>query len=97
MTLKATDESIRDFLGIYSTWTYENKKFHREFLFSDFSEAFGFISQIAQLAEKQNHHPEIYNIYNRVVIDLTTHEASGVTERDFEFIRSIENILKQQA
>ena len=95
MTPKATDESIRDFLDIYNAWTYENKKLHREFLFSDFSEAFGFISQIAQQAEKQNHHPEIYNIYNRVVIDLTTHHACGVTEKDFELVRSIEKILGQ--
>ena len=96
MIVKTTDESISNFLDIYSNWSYENNKLHCVFQFSDFNEAFGFISQIALLAEKQNHHPEIFNLYNRVVIDLTTHEANGVTERDFEFVRSIEKILNQQ-
>ena len=54
----------------------------RSFVFADFAEAFGFMSRIAILAEKQDHHPEWFNVYNRVEVTLTTHDAGGVTRRD---------------
>ena len=65
-------------------WSLENGKLHREFTFANFIEAFGFMTQSALVAEKMDHHPEWSNVYNRVVVDLTTHDAGGLTELDFE-------------
>ena len=65
-------------------WTLESGKLHREFRFANFVEAFGFMAQSALHAEKLDHHPEWSNVYNRVEVDLTTHDADGITELDFE-------------
>ena len=63
-------------------WKEEDNKLQREFKFKDFSEAFAFMSRVALLAEKMDHHPEWSNVYNRVAITLTTHDAGGLTARD---------------
>ncbi|MFM1842676.1 MAG: pterin-4a-carbinolamine dehydratase, partial [Cyanobacteriota bacterium] len=60
-------------------------KLHRQFQFGNFNEAFGFMSRLALVAEKLGHHPEWFNVYNRVTIDLTTHDAGGLTELDVKF------------
>jgi|TARA_B110000014_G_scaffold199628_1_gene148985 4a-hydroxytetrahydrobiopterin dehydratase len=73
-------------------WIIEDDKLFREFKFSRFVEAFGFMSSVAIVAEKQNHHPEWFNVYNKVRIHLTTHEAGGITEKDFTLARSIDGI-----
>ena len=70
-------------------WTIKDGKLHQEFKFSNFVSAFGFMTKVAMLAEKANHHPEWSNIYNRVVINLTTHEAGGISKRDFELAKKI--------
>jgi 4a-hydroxytetrahydrobiopterin dehydratase len=70
----------------------EDGKLFREFVFPGFVEAFGFMASIATVAEKQDHHPEWSNIYNKVQIHLTTHEAGGITENDFALARSIDEI-----
>ena len=62
----------------------------RTFTFSDFVEAFGFMSQVALLAEKADHHPEWTNIYSTVMITLSTHEADGVTQRDIDLATAID-------
>jgi 4a-hydroxytetrahydrobiopterin dehydratase len=64
-------------------WQLEAGKLRREFQFANFIEAFGFMTRIAMIAEKMDHHPEWSNVYNRVKVDLTTHDAGGVTELDF--------------
>lgn len=56
----------------------------REFVFADFAEAFAFMTRIAIIAEKRNHHPEWFNVYNKVAITLTTHDANGLTQRDID-------------
>jgi 4a-hydroxytetrahydrobiopterin dehydratase len=91
-TSKATDQEIRRFIDELGTWTLENDKLHREYAFRDFVQAFGFMTQAALLAERAAHHPEWFNVYNRVVVDLTTHEANGITEKDFELARSMEQL-----
>ncbi len=65
-------------------WRLDQDKLHRLFEFGDFVEAFGFMSRIALLAEKMDHHPEWSNVYNRVEVRLTTHDAGGITDLDFE-------------
>ena len=66
---------------------------HRAFRFKDFSEAFGFMARVALLAEAQDHHPEWQNVYNRVEITLTTHDAKGLSARDVRLARSIDALL----
>jgi 4a-hydroxytetrahydrobiopterin dehydratase len=65
-------------------WEIKNDKLHREFVFEDFVGAFRFMSGVALVAERMNHHPEWANVYNRVAMDLTTHDAGGLTVLDFE-------------
>ena len=71
-------------LEAFGGWSFEGDKLHRSFKFSNFVDAFGFMTQVAILAEKMDHHPEWSNVYDRVEVHLTTHDAGGVTELDFE-------------
>ncbi|HTL88446.1 MAG TPA: 4a-hydroxytetrahydrobiopterin dehydratase [Leptolyngbya sp.] len=66
-------------------WTIEQGKLHREFKFASFVEAFGFMSSLALVSESLGHHPEWFNVYNRVTIDLTTHDAGGITQKDIDW------------
>ena len=75
-------------------WSVDDDKLFREFTFPRFIEAFGFMASVATVAEKQDHHPEWSNVYNRVRIHLTTHEAGGITENDFGLARSINQIYE---
>ncbi len=75
-------------------WKEENNKLVRTFEFKDFIEAFGFMSQVAIIAEKQNHHPNWSNVYNRVTIELTTHDAGNiVTDNDLTLAAKIDTLL----
>lgn len=65
----------------------------RRFVFKDFGEAFGFMARIALLAEKHNHHPEWFNVYNKVDITLTTHDAGGLSARDVNMATAIDALL----
>ena len=71
-------------------WELIEGKLHREFRFSNFIEAFGFMAQVALLAERRDHHPEWSNVYNRVTIDLMTHVAGGLTALDFDLARAVD-------
>ena len=72
--------------------TIENGKLHKEFQFDNFIAAFGFMTQLALVAESLNHHPEWFNVYNRVTIDLTTHDAGGISELDFQWAKQADAI-----
>ena len=74
-------------------WSLVNGHLHKEFTFDNFVEAFGFMARVALIAEHMNHHPEWFNVYSRVVIDLTTHDLGGVSTRDIEFASKIEELL----
>lgn len=74
-------------------WRGENGSIHKVFKFSDFVAAFGFMAQAAIHAEKMNHHPEWCNVYNQVRVHLSTHEADGITERDFQLASKMEDIV----
>ncbi len=67
----------------------------KNFQFGTFGEAWGFMSQVALLAEKMDHHPEWFNVYNRVEITLSTHDCGGLSERDVKLARAIEAIPKK--
>lgn len=84
------DATIRDRLSGLQGWSLQDGKIHREYRFDDFSAAFGFLSRVALLAEKHNHHPDIQNSYSRVVLDLVSHDAGGVTDADLEMAGAIQ-------
>jgi len=75
-------------------WSYDadSKGIRRTIRFADFAEAFGFMARVAILAEKADHHPEWFNVYNRVEILLTTHDAGGLSQRDVELASAIDAI-----
>lgn len=83
MIEKLADQEIAERLGSIDGWQLVAGKLHREFKFANFVEAFGFMTRAAIEAEKMDHHPEWFNVYSKVVVDLTTHEAGGISERDF--------------
>ncbi|MEZ5573947.1 MAG: 4a-hydroxytetrahydrobiopterin dehydratase [Halioglobus sp.] len=92
---KLADSAIKTRLGELRDWRLSDDKLYRRFVFQDFVEAFGFMSRVALLAETMNHHPEWSNVYNRVEIYLTTHDAGGITERDFTLAGRINALLAQ--
>ena len=89
-TTKLTDAEISTQLQELSGWTVENEKLHKEFQFDSFVEAFGFMAQVALIAESMNHHPEWFNVYNRVTVDLATHDAGGISALDFELAKKVD-------
>ena len=92
---KATEPEIQNTIAELGTWTVENGKLHREYQFRSFVQAFGFMTQVALLAERAAHHPEWFNVYNRVMVDLTTHEAGGITQKDLDLAREMEQIASR--
>jgi 4a-hydroxytetrahydrobiopterin dehydratase len=76
-------------------WDLKDEKLHRELKFKNFVQAFGFMTQAAIIAERMDHHPEWSNVYSRVIIDLTTHEAGGISQQDFELAQNINSILAE--
>lgn len=84
--------ALADAVAALPGWSLVGGKLHREFRFPDFVRAFGFMSAVALVAESQGHHPEWSNVYGRVVVDLTTHDAGGVTEADLALARSMNEL-----
>ena len=76
-----------------SDWDEVGGKLHREFTFDDFSQAWAFMSRVALLAEKANHHPDWSNSWNKVTIDLVSHDAGGLTDRDKEMAEAISKLI----
>ncbi|HEY9617526.1 MAG TPA: 4a-hydroxytetrahydrobiopterin dehydratase [Microcoleaceae cyanobacterium] len=75
-------------------WSVKAGKLHRKFQFGSFVEAFGFMSSVALIAEGMGHHPEWFNVYNRVTIDLTTHDSGGITAKDIELATKANELAK---
>lgn len=82
-------------LDALGDWDYDDGRdaITRQFLFADFSESFAFMARVALLAEKHDHHPEWSNVWNRVDILLTTHDAGGLSERDVKMAKAIDALL----
>jgi 4a-hydroxytetrahydrobiopterin dehydratase len=85
-------EAIAEELQRLSGWTVLDDKLHKSFTFADFVEAFGFMTSVALIAEGMNHHPEWSNVWNRVTIDLSTHDAGGITSLDFTFAARVDAV-----
>jgi len=90
---KMTTTQVETELNTVPGWELKNEKLHRELKFKNFVQAWGFMTQVAILAERANHHPEWFNVYSRVIIDLTTHEADGISRRDFDLAQKITTVL----
>jgi 4a-hydroxytetrahydrobiopterin dehydratase len=88
-------DALQSALNELHGWTMENKKLHRVYEFADFVHAFGFMATAALEIEKMNHHPEWSNVWNRVTVDLTTHDAGGVTADDVKLARKLEEIANK--
>ena len=94
--IEALNETERaEALDGLDEWDYDDGRdaITRTIVFADFVEAFGFMTQVALIAERMNHHPEWTNVYNRVDILLTTHDADGLSERDAKLAEAIERLL----
>jgi 4a-hydroxytetrahydrobiopterin dehydratase len=89
---KLTEHQISADLRKLDGWSVVAGSLHRVFEFKDFTEAFGFMTRVALVAEKMDHHPDWSNAWNKVVIDLSTHSAGGLTRNDFELAAKIQAI-----
>ena len=81
------------FLEKNPTWVEDNKTIQKEFKFDTFIDAFGFMSKVALLSEKMDHHPDWQNTYNKVKINLTTHDKGGITTKDIKLAESIDKLI----
>lgn len=87
-----SEKTIQGELEQLNDWKFKNNSIQKEYKLKNFSDALAFIVQIGITAEKQNHHPEITNVYNKVSLRLTTHDRDGVTEKDIKLALAIDKI-----
>lgn len=92
MARKLSENELQEALGGLANWTVAGGKLHREYRFEDFVHAFGFMATCATAIEAMNHHPEWSNVWNRVTVDLTTHDAGGITSKDVELALFLEKL-----
>jgi 4a-hydroxytetrahydrobiopterin dehydratase len=89
LTPAELDTQLKLLLG----WSVQNGKLHKQFQFKDFIEAFGFMTRMALVSESSGHHPEWFNVYNKVMVDLTTHDAGGITLKDIHWAKAANALL----
>jgi 4a-hydroxytetrahydrobiopterin dehydratase len=94
-SLLSTDE-IAERLAALPGWSFTGAALRREFVFADFSEAFAFMTGVALAAEKLGHHPDWSNVWNRVTVALSTHDAGGVTDLDFRLAGVMQHLMKKR-
>jgi 4a-hydroxytetrahydrobiopterin dehydratase len=92
---KLSPDEVQQSLGSLPHWRIADSKLHRVFNFPDFAHAFGFMTVAAFRIEKMDHHPEWLNVYNRVTVDLTTHDAGGITEYDLKLAQALDEIAEK--
>lgn len=92
---RLTDAEREDLLRAHPEWSLarDGEAIERTFKFADFNAAFGFMTRVALLADKADHHPEWFNVYNRVEITLTTHDAGGLSRRDADMAKAIDALV----
>jgi 4a-hydroxytetrahydrobiopterin dehydratase len=91
---RLSEDQIQTELKNLSGWTIKDGKLHKDFVFDDFVDAFGFMSKASLHIERLNHHPEWFNVYNKLSVDLTTHDAGGITQNDVALAKVL-NSLQQ--
>lgn len=91
---KLSEQDIQQEVAKLEGWKVVGGKVNKTFEFEDFVQAFGFMTRVAMEAEKMNHHPEWFNVYNRVRIDLTTHDVGGISNYDIKLAKIIDRIAK---
>ena len=92
-------DNIARLPSILPHWRLDSERgaIHREFVFADFTQAFAFMTQVAIMAEKRDHHPEWENVYNKVAVTLTTHDAGGLTQRDIDLAQYMDAAFERFA
>ncbi len=90
--MRLSEEQVQAALGELPEWSLDDGKLYRRFEFEDFGAAFAFMIRVALLSERRDHHPEWTNVYNRVDVWLTSHDAGGLTERDTALAEAISGI-----
>ena len=88
--MKMSDSEVKGKMGGLKSWQLAKGKLHKEFKFESFDDAMKFVNSVAGIASSMNHHPDILNTYNRVTLDINTHDEGGITERDFEFATRVD-------
>jgi 4a-hydroxytetrahydrobiopterin dehydratase len=94
---RLSPDEIKPKLAALQDWSIAAEKLHREYRFASFVEAFGFMTSAALVAESMNHHPEWFNVYSTVRIDLSTHDARRITQMDFDLAEKMEAIAAKLA
>jgi 4a-hydroxytetrahydrobiopterin dehydratase len=92
---KVSNTEIQTFIAHHSNWQIKNQKLSKTFVFKDFSAAFKFMTAVALVAEQNQHHPEWFNCYKTVTVQLTTHTANGITQQDFKLANTMDVIAKK--
>ena len=93
---KLSGSEIESAISNMGAWTIKDSKLHRSFKFENFIEAFTFMTEIALHAEKMDHHPEWFNVYNTVTIDLMTHDVNGISDQDIKLANLISGIYDKK-
>ncbi len=90
--MRLSQEEIDEELKNIPGWSVVNDKLHKEIQFDSFNQAFGFMTMAAMEIEKMNHHPEWFNVYNRITVELTTHDAGGITKNDVNLAKILNSL-----
>ena len=90
--MRLSSQEIASELKNMPGWDVKDGKLHKKFEFTNFNETFGFMTRAAMEIEKMNHHPEWFNVYNRLSVDLTTHDAGGITQNDIELAKILNSL-----
>jgi 4a-hydroxytetrahydrobiopterin dehydratase len=86
------ESSIKKQLQLLNNWSYVDNAIEKNYSFKNFAEALLFINKVGAIAEKLNHHPELFNTYNKVKLRLTTNDAHGITQKDFDLAAAVDAI-----
>jgi len=89
---KLNETEVLNRLENLSGWSLKEQAIEKKYELADFKKALAFINQIGERAEEANHHPELFNVYNKVTIRLHTHDADGITDKDFDLARKIDEL-----
>jgi 4a-hydroxytetrahydrobiopterin dehydratase len=91
--MRLSSEKISEELKNLPGWKIKEEKLNKDFEFKDFNHAFGFMTRAAMHIEKMNHHPEWFNLYNKITVDLMTHDAGGITQNDIELAKILNSLV----